>query len=108
MISEDLPSMLQLSFGPISWLMMSEIFPLKLRGRGISIAVLVNFGTNALVTFAFSPLKVKILEPRNFQVLEVVAHLVLFFAGAVRSWSPVLRIRSDMCTISLFHILHCA
>ncbi|MBO0139503.1 MFS transporter, partial [Vibrio sp. Vb2736] len=44
---------------PIGWLMISEIFPLKLRGRGISLAVLVNFGANALVTFAFSPLKVK-------------------------------------------------
>lgn len=48
----------QLSFGPIGWLMISEIFPLRLRGRGLSIAVLVNFGANALVTFAFSPLKV--------------------------------------------------
>jgi len=47
----------QLSFGPIGWLMISEIFPLKLRGRGLSLAVLVNFGANALVTFAFSPLK---------------------------------------------------
>ncbi|GMP25216.1 hypothetical protein CsSME_00002187 [Camellia sinensis var. sinensis] len=47
----------QLSFGPIGWLMISEIFPLRLRGRGLSIAVLVNFGANALVTFAFSPLK---------------------------------------------------
>ena len=49
---------LQISFGPIGWLMISEIFPLRLRGRGLSIAVLVNFGANALVTFAFSPLKV--------------------------------------------------
>ena len=49
---------LQLSFGPIGWLMISEIFPLRLRGQGLSIAVLVNFGANALVTFAFSPLKV--------------------------------------------------
>lgn len=48
----------QLSFGPIGWLMISEIFPLRLRGRGLSIAVLVNFGANAMVTFAFSPLKV--------------------------------------------------
>lgn len=48
----------QLSFGPIGWLMISEIFPLRLRGRGLSIAVLVNFGANAVVTFAFSPLKV--------------------------------------------------
>lgn len=47
----------QLSFGPIGWLMISEIFPLRVRGRGLSIAVLINFGANALVTFAFSPLK---------------------------------------------------
>ncbi|KAL1362393.1 hypothetical protein HN51_010661 [Arachis hypogaea] len=47
----------QISFGPIGWLMISEVFPLRLRGRGLSIAVLVNFGANALVTFAFSPLK---------------------------------------------------
>lgn len=38
--------------------MISEVFPLRLRGRGLSLAVLVNFGANALVTFAFSPLKV--------------------------------------------------
>lgn len=49
---------LQLSFGPIGWLMISEVFPLRVRGKGLSIAVLVNFGANALVTFAFSPLKV--------------------------------------------------
>lgn len=48
----------QISFGPISWLMVSEIFPLQTRGKGISLAVLTNFGSNALVTFAFSPLKV--------------------------------------------------
>ncbi|KAK1436077.1 hypothetical protein QVD17_01852 [Tagetes erecta] len=47
----------QISFGPVGWLMISEIFPLRLRGRGLSIAVLVNFGANALVTFAFSPLE---------------------------------------------------
>ncbi|KAL0321675.1 UNVERIFIED_CONTAM: D-xylose-proton symporter-like 2 [Sesamum calycinum] len=47
----------QLSFGPIGWLMISEVFPLRLRGRGLSIAVLVNFAANAVVTFAFSPLR---------------------------------------------------
>ncbi|XP_047310199.1 D-xylose-proton symporter-like 3, chloroplastic [Impatiens glandulifera] len=51
----------QISFGPISWLMVSEIFPLRTRGKGISLAVLTNFGTNAIVTFAFSPLKVTVL-----------------------------------------------
>ncbi|KAH0890858.1 hypothetical protein HID58_053287 [Brassica napus] len=69
----------QLSFGPISWLMMSEIFPLKLRGRGISIAVLVNFGTNALVTFAFSPLKELLGAGVLFCGFGVICVLSLFF-----------------------------
>ena len=52
---------LQVSFGPISWLMVSEIFPLRTRGRALSIAVLLNFAANAVVTFAFSPLQVCVL-----------------------------------------------
>uniref|UniRef100_A0A2P2KD65 D-xylose-proton symporter-like 3ic isoform X1 n=1 Tax=Rhizophora mucronata TaxID=61149 RepID=A0A2P2KD65_RHIMU len=56
----------QVSFGPISWLMVSEIFPLRTRGRGISLAVLTNFGSNAIVTFAFSPLKVLVFIAINF------------------------------------------
>uniref|UniRef100_J3LUA1 Major facilitator superfamily (MFS) profile domain-containing protein n=1 Tax=Oryza brachyantha TaxID=4533 RepID=J3LUA1_ORYBR len=58
----------QVSFGPISWLMVSEIFPLRTRGRGISLAVLTNFGSNALVTFAFSPLQ-EFLGPANIFIL---------------------------------------
>jgi len=56
---------LKISFGPISWLMVSEIFPLRTRGKGISLAVLTNFGSNAIVTFAFSPLKVRTCSPAN-------------------------------------------
>ncbi|KAJ3681886.1 hypothetical protein LUZ60_014459 [Juncus effusus] len=58
----------QVSFGPISWLMVSEIFPLRTRGRGMSLAVFTNFGSNALVTFAFSPLTA-ILGPANIFIL---------------------------------------
>ncbi|CAA7406352.1 unnamed protein product [Spirodela intermedia] len=69
----------QVSFGPISWLMVSEIFPIRTRGRGISLAVLTNFGSNALVTFAFSPLK-EILGPDNLFVLfGSIALLSLLF-----------------------------
>lgn len=73
---------LQISFGPISWLMVSEIFPLRTRGKGISLAVLTNFGSNAIVTFAFSPLKV--LIPLNFcldscSFIEVLAYYSLPF-----------------------------
>ncbi|GMI94236.1 hypothetical protein like AT5G17010 [Hibiscus trionum] len=69
----------QLSFGPIGWLMISEVFPLRLRGRGLSVAVLVNFGANALVTFAFSPLKAWLGAGIVFYVFGVIAILSLFF-----------------------------
>ncbi|XP_031248587.1 D-xylose-proton symporter-like 2 [Pistacia vera] len=69
----------QLSFGPIGWLMISEIFPLRLRGRGLSIAVLVNFGANALVTFSFSPLKALLGAGVLFYGFGVIAVLSLIF-----------------------------
>ncbi|PKU79189.1 D-xylose-proton symporter-like 3, chloroplastic [Dendrobium catenatum] len=59
--------------------MVSEIFPLKTRGRGISLAVLVNFGSNALVTFAFSPLKERLGPENLFLLFGVVALLSLVF-----------------------------
>jgi hypothetical protein len=40
----------QVGFGPISWLMISEIFPLKVRGGAMSIAAIVNFGSNIIMT----------------------------------------------------------
>ncbi|PKH48019.1 hypothetical protein CRG98_050376 [Punica granatum] len=72
----------QVSFGPIGWLMISEIFPLRLRGRGLSIAVLVNFGANALVTFAFSPLKALLgagIVFYGFGVIAVASLLFIYF-----------------------------
>ncbi|KAE8077300.1 hypothetical protein FH972_015872 [Carpinus fangiana] len=69
----------QLSFGPIGWLMISEIFPLRLRGRGLSIAVLVNFGANALVTFAFSPLKALLGAGILFYAFGAIAVASLIF-----------------------------
>ncbi|KAG6737678.1 hypothetical protein POTOM_059206 [Populus tomentosa] len=69
----------QLSFGPIGWLMISEIFPLRLRGRGLGIAVLVNFGANALVTFTFSPLKALLGAGILFYAFGVIAVLSLLF-----------------------------
>ncbi|ERN15578.1 D-xylose-proton symporter-like 2 isoform X1 [Amborella trichopoda] len=69
----------QLSFGPIGWLMISEIFPLRFRGKGLSIAVLVNFASNALVAFAFSPLKALLGAGLLFAAFGVIAILALLF-----------------------------
>jgi sugar porter (SP) family MFS transporter len=41
----------QVGFGPISWLIISEVFPLSVRGPAISLAVQMNFLLNAVVQF---------------------------------------------------------
>ncbi len=42
-----------LAIGPLPHLLMSEIFPLRIRGPGMSMASLSNWGFNFLVVFAF-------------------------------------------------------
>lgn len=41
------------SLGPIMWLMISEIYPLKVRGLGASLATTVNWASNILVAYSF-------------------------------------------------------
>ena len=43
----------QVGFGPICWLLISEIFPLEVRGKAVSIAVVTNFFWNTVMTFLF-------------------------------------------------------
>jgi MFS family permease len=42
-----------ISLGPLGWLIISEIFPLKVRGLGMSMGSLSNWFFNAIVTFTF-------------------------------------------------------
>jgi hypothetical protein len=40
----------QVGFGPISWLLISEVFPLNVRGAALSLAAVVNFVSNISMT----------------------------------------------------------
>jgi len=44
----------QVGFGPMAWLLISEIFPLSVRGEGMALAVQTNFFWNLVVTLSFS------------------------------------------------------
>ncbi len=44
------------SFGPLLWVMLPEIFPLKVRGAGTGVSALSNWGANFVVAQAFLPL----------------------------------------------------
>ena len=40
----------QVGFGPIVWTLISEIFPLDVRGQALAIAVVTNFVANGLLS----------------------------------------------------------
>lgn len=50
------------SMGPLGFVIVSEVFPIKVRGAGMSLALITNWFTNALVSFTFLKL-VNLLTP---------------------------------------------
>merc|ERR1719271_1494900 len=40
----------QIGFGPITWLLLSEVFPLHVKGAAISVAAIINFASNMVMT----------------------------------------------------------
>ncbi|GBM60911.1 Solute carrier family 2, facilitated glucose transporter member 12 [Araneus ventricosus] len=42
-----------MSYGPVTWLVLSEIFPGSLRGRAVSVATCINWGSNIIVSLSF-------------------------------------------------------
>ncbi|PHQ78131.1 MAG: MFS transporter [Coxiella sp. (in: Bacteria)] len=56
------------SLGPIMWLMISEIFPLKVRGRGSSLSTCVNWGSNLLVALTLPLLFAHIGRSNTFMI----------------------------------------
>jgi len=68
-----------ISLGPIMWLMIAEIFPLRVRGLGSSIATSINWGSNWLVTFTFLTLIQYFNISGTFLIYAVFSILSLFF-----------------------------
>jgi len=65
------------SFGPILWVMLPEIFPLKARGTGVS--ALSNWGANFVVAQAFLPLVALIGRSAVFWILAVICIVAALF-----------------------------
>lgn len=69
----------QVGFGPISWLMISEIFPLEVRGKAVSIAVVTNFFWNTVMTFFF-PVELDFIgAAATFYLYAVILLLGIYF-----------------------------
>jgi Sugar (and other) transporter len=73
----------QIGFGPITWLILSEIFPLKTRAAAVSIGTLANFGSNVLVTLLFELERVNLGESLLFGQFALIAVAATLFTNSV-------------------------
>ncbi len=65
----------QMSFGPISWLIVGEVFPLAVRGQAIALATFVNFGSNFVVSLVLPGLQQSIGLSNTYLSFAVVRGL---------------------------------
>ncbi|HWB66868.1 MAG TPA: sugar porter family MFS transporter [Mycobacteriales bacterium] len=55
-----------IGLGPVFWLMIAEIFPLRIRSHAMSVCTVVNWGANFLISYYFLDLVGKIGRPSTF------------------------------------------
>jgi major inositol transporter-like SP family MFS transporter len=72
---------MQGTIGPLVWLMLSEIFPLKLRGVGMGLTVLILWLTNFAVSLLFPILVAGIGISSTFFIFAVLNAASLVFAA---------------------------
>jgi sugar porter (SP) family MFS transporter len=65
--------------GPITWLIISEIYPLRVRGRAMSIATLANWAANFAVSFVFLTMIHVFGSPLTFAIYGAVCLVTLGF-----------------------------
>lgn len=73
----------QIGFGPISWLILTEVCPLRVRGNMVGLGVSVNFAFNVLAAQTLPVLTTALGMPGLFALYASVCLLSLAFIKAV-------------------------
>ncbi len=66
--------------GPVFWLMLSEIYPLRIRGRAMSVGTVANWSANLIVALSFLTLTQVLGKPATFWLYGVVSIGAWLFA----------------------------
>lgn len=72
-----------IGLGPVMWLMIAEIFPLRVRGLGSSLATCVNWGSNWLVAVTFLTLVQFLGLGNTFFIYFLISIAALLFINYV-------------------------
>lgn len=68
-----------MSLGPVGWILVSEVFPLKIRGISMSVCVLSNFAFNFFVVASFPICLSRIGGAWTFWIFGAISLICLFF-----------------------------
>jgi len=71
------------SLGPIVWLLISEIFPLPVRGVGMSVSTLANWVGNFLVSQFFLTMVDRLGRPATFGIYAALCIVTILFVRAM-------------------------
>lgn len=66
--------------GPVFWLILSEIYPLNMRGRAMSVGTVANWGSNLIVALSFLTLTKVLGKPATFWLYGAVSIGAWLFA----------------------------
>lgn len=69
----------QIGFGPITWLVLSEIFPLRVRSAAVSLGTLANFSSNLLITLIFEAERAMLGESALFAQFGLIGLASVIF-----------------------------
>jgi sugar porter (SP) family MFS transporter len=69
-----------IGMGPVFWLLIAEIYPLKVRGLAMGVATVANWGANLVVALTFLSLMAAIGRSFTFWFYAVVTAIGLVFA----------------------------
>ena len=69
-----------IGLGPLFWLLISEIYPLKIRGLAMSLATVMNWGANLVVALTFLTLIQYLGRPGTFWLYAAVGMVTWVFA----------------------------
>jgi sugar porter (SP) family MFS transporter len=71
------------SIGPIAWILVSEVFPLRVRGRGVAAATLAFSVSNSLISVTFLSLLKAVGTPVTFAIHATFCIVTLLFVRFV-------------------------